>query len=139
MKTSESLIIFDGVCVLCNRWVRFLSKIDRSRVLRFAPLQGRTAHAVLTRHPELAAPAETVLLVRNFGRKNETVLLRSAAVLAILTEVGGLWRVFSCLRIVPRFLRDRLYDFIAARRRGWFGKYDACPLPTPDLRARFLP
>ncbi|MEZ5964779.1 MAG: DCC1-like thiol-disulfide oxidoreductase family protein [Planctomycetota bacterium] len=127
------IVFFDGVCSLCNHFVRLLVRLDRRRLLHFAPLQGETAHAML---PELARdPAQwSVVYVDGSGRYE-----RSDAVLRIFARVGGWLRPLSWLRIVPRPLRDWAYGFVAQRRYRWFGRSDACPLPTAEQRRQMLP
>ncbi|HEV8629379.1 MAG TPA: DCC1-like thiol-disulfide oxidoreductase family protein, partial [Thermoanaerobaculia bacterium] len=127
---SPNLVLYDGVCGLCNRTVRFLLRIDRRHRLCFAPLQGQTAARLAERHG-FPTDVRTLVYVRNFGLKRERVHVRSDGVLRIFGDVGGLWWLLSLLRIVPRFLRDALYDWVARHRYGWFGKYDSCPLPSP--------
>ncbi|MFQ5637252.1 MAG: thiol-disulfide oxidoreductase DCC family protein [bacterium] len=133
------LVLFDGKCVLCDHTVQFLLKKDRQRILKFAPLQGQTAAAVTRRHPELNHSAQSVVFVRNFGAENEEVLQRSDALFAILRELGGFWRVLSWLRIMPRWKRDGIYNWIAKNRYQWFGKFDMCLVPEPEVKERFLP
>jgi predicted DCC family thiol-disulfide oxidoreductase YuxK len=140
------LVLYDGVCGLCNRTVRLLLRIDRRRVLAFAPLQGQTAAQLAARHgfPIAAAGEDSLALrsivyVRSFGLKHERAHLKSDAVLRILGDVGGAWSLLAVFRVVPRLLRDPLYDWVARHRYRWFGRYDSCPLPPPDQRARFLP
>jgi predicted DCC family thiol-disulfide oxidoreductase YuxK len=141
-----NLVLYDGVCGLCNRTVRFLLRIDRRNVLAFAPLQGQTAARLAERHGfplagrgDDPAGLRTIVYVRKFGLKHERAHLRSDAVLRILGDVGGPWVLFGALRLVPRLLRDPVYDWVARNRYRWFGKLDRCPLPPPDQRARFLP
>jgi predicted DCC family thiol-disulfide oxidoreductase YuxK len=135
---SSNLVLYDGVCALCNRTVRFLIRIDRGAVLCFAPLQGPTAARLAERHG-FPNEVRTIVYVRNFGLKHERIYLRSDAVLRLFGDVGGVWWLLSGLRVVPRPLRDPLYDWVARNRYRWFGKYDSCPLPSPEQRARFLP
>jgi predicted DCC family thiol-disulfide oxidoreductase YuxK len=132
---SGPLLVYDGDCVLCNRAMRLVLKRDRSRTSRFAPLHGETAAAVLAAHPELRGIDSMIWLDEN-GR----AFTRSAAALAIARHLGGGWAVLGTLaRIVPGSLRDALYDAIARARYRVFGRYDACPVPLPEDRARFLP
>jgi predicted DCC family thiol-disulfide oxidoreductase YuxK len=135
---SPNLVLYDGVCGLCNRLVRFLLRVDRRAVLCFAPLQGPTAARLAERHG-FGLDVKTMVYVRQFGLKHERAYLRSDAVLRVLGDLGGLWWLLSLLRVVPRFLRDPVYDWVATNRYRWFGKYDSCPLPSPEQRARFLP
>jgi predicted DCC family thiol-disulfide oxidoreductase YuxK len=138
VSPSPNLVLYDGVCGLCNKLVRFLLRADRRNVLCFAPLQGPTAARLAERHG-FALDVKTMVYVRHFGLKDERAYLRSDAVLRVLGDVGGVWWLLSGLRVVPRFLRDPVYEFVARNRYRWFGKYDSCPLPSPDQRARFLP
>lgn len=128
-----AVVYYDGLCGLCDRAVQFLLARDRAARLRFAPLQGETARATLPddlRTPPLA----TLVVVRN-GK----VLTRSAAALAALRAIGGAWAVVSrILGLVPPAIRDVGYDAVARRREAWFGRLDACRLPTPSERERFL-
>jgi len=135
---SPNLVLYDGVCGLCNRLVRFLLRVDRRAVLCFAPLQGPTAARLNERHG-FGLDVETMVYVRDFGLKHERVYLRSDAVLRVLGDVGGVWWLVSLLRVVPRLLRDPLYGWVARHRYRWFGKYESCPLPSPEQRSRFLP
>ena len=130
------LVLYDGVCGLCNRTVRFLLRIDRRRRLKFAPLQGEPAKEIVARHG-VPDDLDTFVLARVVAGR-EVVSVRSAAVLDALAAVGGVWRLSAVFRLVPRPVRDRIYDWIAARRYRWFGKYDSCPTPRPEDRERFL-
>ena len=138
VSPSPNLVLYDGVCGLCNKLVRFLLRADRRALLCFAPLQGPTAARLAERHG-FALDVKTMVYVRHFGLKDERAYLRSDAVLRVLGDVGGVWWLLSGLRVVPRVLRDPVYEFVARNRYRWFGKYDSCPLPSPDQRARFLP
>jgi predicted DCC family thiol-disulfide oxidoreductase YuxK len=138
LAPSANLVLYDGVCGLCNRLVRFLLRVDRRAVLCFAPLQGPTAARLAERHG-FSLDVKTIIYVRPFGLKGERAYERSDAALRMLADLGGIWWVLSWLRIVPRPLRDAVYDWVARHRYQWFGKYDSCPLPSPEQRARFLP
>ncbi len=139
MKEQNPILLFDGVCVLCNRTVRFLMRRNRGRVFRFAALDGETALAVFVRHPELARDDQSVVLVEDFGQPGERVLQRSDAALQALRLMGGGWRVAGLLKVCPRRLRDGVYRFVARRRYRWFGKLSHCPVPRSDEKTRFLP
>lgn len=132
-------MLFDGVCVLCDRSMRWLLDADRRGALRFAPLQGQTAKDVLARHPDPGDSLSTVVYVRDFGGSRERVFRRSRAAIAILEELGGKYRILAWLRIIPGPIRDILYDWVAARRYRWFGKLDSCRLPEQGMEGRFLP
>jgi predicted DCC family thiol-disulfide oxidoreductase YuxK len=138
LAPSANLVLYDGVCALCNRMVRFLLRVDRRAVLCFAPLQGPTAARLAERHG-FPLDVKTIVYVRPFGLKGERAHERSDAVLRVLADLGGVWWLASLLRVVPRVLRDGVYDWVARHRYRWFGKYDSCPLPSPEQRPRFLP
>jgi predicted DCC family thiol-disulfide oxidoreductase YuxK len=129
---AAAVLFYDGVCGLCDRIVRFVLRHDRRRCFRFAPLQGDFARATLARHGRDARQLDSVCLLID-GR----LLEKSDAVLAILGALGGVWRLAALpLRLLPRRLRDGGYDWVARHRYRWFGRFDECPLPTPELRAR---
>jgi predicted DCC family thiol-disulfide oxidoreductase YuxK len=132
---SANIVFYDGVCGLCDRTVRFVLKRDETRKMYFAPLQGETAK----RRADLPADLRSIVFVTNFGAAQERIYFRSDAVLQIFDQLGGFWRVASWLRIIPRPLRDGIYNAVARRRYQWFGKFDECRIPTPEIRARFLP
>ncbi len=119
--------------------MRWLVDADRGERLSFAPLQGETARTVFARHPEVTGDLSSVVYVRDFGTPRETLYLRSDAAAAILRELGGAYRVLALFRLLPRFLRDAAYDWVAAHRYRWFGKLDACRLPDKGAQKRFLP
>ncbi len=137
-SSGRSVVFFDGVCAMCNRSMKLLIDEDRGRVLAFSPLQGETFKD-LGGTTSIERGLDSIVYVRGFGGDAATVFVRSEAVLQALRDVGGFWRVVSWLRLVPRPLRDRGYDFIAAHRYKWFGKYEECRLPTPQQREQLLP
>lgn len=134
-RQDNGIVFYDGVCGLCDRWVRFVLKRDKQRTLRFAPLQGKTAQA----RKDLPAELRTVVFVLRRGASGEQIFTRSEAALRLLDHLGGCWRIVSWLRLIPRPIRDAVYDAIARHRYQWFGQFDTCPLPSPEWRDRFLP
>jgi predicted DCC family thiol-disulfide oxidoreductase YuxK len=132
------VLFYDGVCGFCERTVQFILARDRRGTMRFAPLQGEFAAAFFARHPDARA-IDSLILVELDDQGRERVSVRSAAVLRIAQYVGGGWRLARVLGLVPRVVRDAVYDAFARSRYRLFGRYDACPLPAPDVRARFLP
>jgi predicted DCC family thiol-disulfide oxidoreductase YuxK len=129
---TGSIIYFDGFCNVCDRFVRFLLKRDRRGRYRFAPLQGETALQRL--EGRFSNDPQTVVL-----EEPKRFRVRSDAALAILTGLGGVWRLAAVLRIIPRRLRDALYDHVARKRFEWYGRRDACRTPTASEQERFLP
>ena len=146
---GHPIVLYDGVCGLCNRMVQFVLKRDRRGVFRFAPLQGAFANRVLRAHGENPADLDTVYAVVNCdpaqkvesgqGVPEQRLLARSDAVLFVARELGGVWGAAGwVLRLVPRAVRDWGYRVVAGNRYRIFGRYDACPLPSEATRERFL-
>jgi predicted DCC family thiol-disulfide oxidoreductase YuxK len=139
MAEANPIVLYDGVCGLCNRSVQFLLKHDKGRRFRFASLQSDFAEKVLGRHGLDPKDLDTVHVVENYDQPDERVLQRSDAVLRAGRELGGFWSALSSVaRIAPRPLRDLVYRFVATNRYRMFGKYDTCMLPDPNQRSRFL-
>lgn len=129
--TDRQIIFFDGLCNLCNAFVDFLIKRDKDLNFSFAPLQGETARQKLP----AGQPAKlNSVVLWNQGE----ILEKSDAALMILQQLGGLWWLMRVFWVVPAFLRDLVYDFVAANRYRFFGKRETCRLPTPEEKARFL-
>lgn len=131
---GERIIVFDGVCVLCNGWVRFLLRFDRRGVYRFAAMQSDSGKALLAAHGLDPDDPVSFLLVTP-----ERAWTDSDAIVRVLAGLGGAWRVAHALRVLPRFLRDPMYRFVARHRYRLFGRHDTCLMPTPEVAARFLP
>ncbi len=132
------LVLYDGVCGLCDHFVQFLIRIDRHDRLRFAALQGPLGTAIVEKAGRSSSSLSTVIVVADHGTPAERLLERSDAALFAVATAGGLYRAVSAFRIVPRFLRDRVYDLVARWRYRIFGRFDACPIPRPETRAKFL-
>ena len=133
-------MLYDGVCGLCNRFVQFVLPRDPGGRVRFAPLQGPTAAQVLLRHG-VAVPEgdpESIVLVEDLGTPSERLCFRSDGALGVARWLRAPWSWLVVLRVVPRPLRDWVYERVARARYRIFGKLDACPLPSPEHRARFL-
>ena len=138
MATSTHLLLYDGVCGLCDRLVQFVLRHDRGGRFRFAALQSPLAASLLRGYGRDASDLDTVYVIARYGEPAAKLLSKGRAVLFVLAELGGIWRLASVLRVLPRPLLDFGYDHIARRRYRWFGRYDACPLPTPATKAKFL-
>ncbi len=131
------LVLYDGRCPLCNGVVRFLLRVDRKEKLMFASLQSETARLLASLW---LTSDETIILVSRLGTGHERICTKSDAVLEIFRLLGGWWKAFTVFAIIPRPVRDRVYDWVARHRFRWFGSYppEACPLPAPEFRQRFL-
>jgi predicted DCC family thiol-disulfide oxidoreductase YuxK len=135
---SQAIVLYDGVCGLCNRAVQFLLKRDRLDRLQFASLQSNLAARVLARHGLDQKSLDTVYAVLNYEEANETLLAKGDAFLFFAEVIGGIWSVARVGRIIPRPVRNWLYDFIARHRYQVFGKSESCMLPDPKQRHKFL-
>jgi len=139
MGDANPIILYDGVCGLCNRLVQFLLRHDKRKHLRFASLQSDFAEKVLRRHGLDPKDLDTFHFVENYEQQNERVFDRSDAVLKSGRALGGLWAMLaSVASIFPRTLLDSLYRLVARNRYRVFGKFETCMLPDPSQRNRFL-
>lgn len=139
---TGAVIVFDGVCVLCNGWVRFLLRHDRRRRYRFAAMQGEAGRALLARHGlDPDDPVSFLLVEYDLGHDSAAtprVSTDTTAIRRVLAGLGGLWRVAHLAALLPSFVRDPLYRLFARNRYRWFGRHEACMVPTAEERARFL-
>jgi predicted DCC family thiol-disulfide oxidoreductase YuxK len=129
----EPIVLYDGVCGLCARSVRWILRKERDHALRFAPLQGPTAAALRTRYPEIPTTLESVVYISD-GKAH----VRSKAFLHLASHLRAPWRWMHALRWMPGFLLDLGYRPIARLRYRIWGKTDSCELPSPENRPRFL-
>lgn len=132
------IVLYDGVCGLCNHLVQFLLKRDTRDRFRFASLQSEFARNLLKRHGADPHDLDTVYLVKNYGQPGESLLERSDGVLYMLDQLGGVWKLAVIGRVLPKKLRDAIYKMVARNRYRVFGKHESCMLPEPKHRARFL-
>jgi len=133
------ILLYDGVCGFCNRMVQFILRRDRNAVFRFAALQSAFAREILARHGAIPVELDTFYVVLHHKQAEESLLPRSEAVLFVFKKLGGFWRALGAIgRVVPRPLLDFAYRTIANNRYRLFGRYDECPIPPPEVRARFL-
>jgi predicted DCC family thiol-disulfide oxidoreductase YuxK len=137
-STPNPIVLYDGVCGLCNRAVQFLLKRDPHDRFRFASLQSDFSAQLLQRHGIDHTKLDTVYAVVNHGEANEQLLAKSDAFLLFAKVIGGVWNVARLGGLVPRLIRNWLYDFVAANRYRLFGKAESCMLPDPDHRHKFL-
>lgn len=137
--SANPILLYDGVCGLCNRLVQFSLKRDTRARLRFASLQSEFAVGILQRYNRDPHDLDTVYLVENCGLSGERLLARSDAVMAVLREIGGPWSFLAALlRIIPARLRDWGYNSIARNRYRVFGRSETCQMPAAEYRDRFL-
>lgn len=129
---GDAILLYDGMCSLCNRFVQFVLRHDQHGSLKFATLQGKFGDGARASLPALAG-IDSLILVTPSG-----AYARSTAALEVMRYLGGPWALALALYMVPRAIRDWAYDQIAKRRYRMFGAYEACPTPDPSVRPRFL-
>ena len=133
------ILLYDGVCGLCNRFVQFTLRHDRNAIFRFASLQSALAARILARHSADASDLDTVYVARNYELPDENLLARSDAVLFVLKQLGGPWRPTAfLLELLPKFLRNSAYNSVARHRYRLFGRSETCMLPPDGDQNRFL-
>lgn len=133
MTDTRSIVLFDGVCNFCNASVNFLIDRDPDGRFVFGALQSEEGLAVLREHNLPEGYFDSIVLI-----EGDRVLTASDAALEISRHMSGAWPALRTFKIIPRPIRDAVYNWIAANRYKWFGKQDSCRLPTPEYRARFL-
>ncbi len=127
------ILLFDGVCNLCNGAVQFILKRDREGVFRFASLQSPTGQALLQHAGMPVDRISTLVLV-----ENHKVWVRSDAALRLARHLSGAWPLLYGFIVIPRPLRDVVYDWVARNRYRWFGKQESCMMPAPEWKGRFV-
>jgi len=130
---GKSIILFDGVCNLCNSSVNFIIKHDKKKKFIFTSLQSDAAKEILLQFQTKKLNMDSILLI-----ENGTIYKKSTAVFKILKHLNSGYKLLYFLIIVPEFIRDFLYDKIATRRYKWFGKSENCMIPKKELKSRFL-
>ena len=130
----EQIVLFDGVCNLCNTSVNFIIDRDPKARFKFAALQSEKGQELLYQILRANESSfDSIVLI-----SNNSVYIKSSAALRIARHLNGLWPILYSFMIIPKPLRDFVYDFIAKNRYKWFGKSDVCRIPTPDLQSRFI-
>ena len=137
-EPAGAVIVFDGVCVLCNGWVGFLLRHDRVGRYQFAAMQSDAGRALLEAHGLDPDDPASFLLIEHDVAAAPRIATDSDAIRRVLVGLGGGWRVANMIALVPRRLRDAAYRWLARNRYHWFGRHDACTLPAPEQRHRFL-
>jgi predicted DCC family thiol-disulfide oxidoreductase YuxK len=135
--SASPVLLYDGVCGFCHGAVQFILRVDRRRELRFAALDSPLARQVIARHPQLTG-VDSVVFVDQPGEPDERVVVRSDAALRVVDYLGWPWQALRVAALVPTPVRDWLYDRFAAVRYRVFGRLDSCPIPSPEVRDRFV-
>lgn len=133
LNKKHKIILFDGVCNLCNGAVLFVIKRDKKDIFRFAALQSDQGQALKKRYGIDTSKTDSIILI-----ENDKAYIKSTAALRIARSMKGAYPLFFGFMIVPNFIRNWVYDFIARNRYKWYGRKDQCMIPTPELQAKFL-
>lgn len=134
LPKGKELILFDGVCNLCNNSVTLVIKRDASERFMFAPLQGEAGKKIIEAYNIDTSKTDSILLYS----PERGVTYKSTAAIRIARYLGLPYALLSVFYIIPPFIRNWFYDYIAKNRYKWYGKRDACMIPTPELKAKFL-
>ncbi len=130
---EQPIVLFDGVCNLCNGAVKFIIRHDKKKVFLFASLQSEAGKKILAQYNFPPDELNSFILIDK-GK----AYTRSTGALMVAKKLNGLWPVLYSYIIIPAFIRDSIYNWIGTNRYKWFGKKDECMLPTAELKARFL-
>ncbi len=133
MKSDKKIILFDGVCNLCNSSVVFIIKRDKKDIFRFAAIQSEEGEKLIQKHHIDTSKTDSIILV-----EGDTYSVKSTAALKIARNLKAGYPLLYGFMILPAFFRNWVYDIIAKNRYRWFGKKDSCMIPTPELRSKFL-
>lgn len=133
MEPAKSVLLFDGVCNLCNSSVNFILARDPKAKFRFASLQSDEGQELLQAFEDRPSDLSSVVLI-----EDGQLYARSDAALRVARQLSGGWPLLYAFIVLPRALRDAVYDWVARNRYRWFGKRDSCMMPSPELRNRFL-
>ncbi|GGG46290.1 thiol-disulfide oxidoreductase DCC family protein [Bizionia arctica] len=134
LPENKQLILFDGVCNLCNSSVQYVINHDKNNVFMFAPLQGETGKFILDKYQIDPIKIDSILLYS----KQKEISYKSSAALKIASQLGFPRNLLGIFLVVPVFLRNGVYNYIAKNRYKWFGKQNECMIPNENLKAKFL-
>jgi predicted DCC family thiol-disulfide oxidoreductase YuxK len=132
---DKQLILFDGVCNLCNNSVKFVLKHDKKEFFMFTALQSEAGKTIIQNFNIDIIKVDSILL---YNPKKNTLTYKSTAALQIALRLGIPTNILGVFIIFPAFIRDWVYDFIAKNRYKWYGKKEVCMIPTPELKNKFL-
>ena len=134
LPKDKKIILFDGVCNLCNSSVQFVIKRDTKDIFRFVPLQSELGEQILNHIGINREQTDSIVLYE----PGKAYFYKAEAALKIINEFGGLYYLLNILQIFPKFISNAVYDYIAKNRYRWYGKQESCMMPTPELAAKFL-
>tara|TARA_R110002020_G_scaffold432079_5_gene642131 strand:- start:294 stop:698 length:405 start_codon:yes stop_codon:yes gene_type:complete len=131
--TNHKIILFDGVCNFCNSTINFVIRKDIEDKFRFASLQGETGKLLLEKYKIDTLATDSIVLI-----ENDKAYTKSTAALHIARGLKGWYSLLYGFMIIPKFLRNTIYDYVARNRYKWFGKKDSCMLPNPSIKTKFI-
>lgn len=134
LPKDKKIILFDGVCNLCNSTVQFLIKHDKKDVFRFVALQSDLGQEITAYIGIDTSKVDSIILYE----PGKAYFYKAEAALEIASEIGGIYSLMKVFKAVPKSISNEVYDYVARNRYKWYGKKDACMLPTPEIKAKFL-
>jgi len=134
MVSEKKIILFDGVCNLCNGAVKFVIKRDKRDLFRYAALQSETGQQLTKERKIDTATVDSIILIE----PGVAYFIKSDAALEIAKDLSGAWPLIAIFKWVPGSIRDSIYDWVAKNRYTWFGKQESCMIPTKELQHKFL-
>ncbi len=134
LPIDKKIILFDGVCNLCNSSVQFVIKHDKKDIFRFVPLQSALGLKIINHIGIDIKNTDSIILYE----PTKAYYYKAEAALKVVNEFGGVYSLLQIFNIFPKFISNTVYDYVARNRYKWYGKQDACMIPTPELRAKFL-
>lgn len=134
LPKDKQLILFDGICNLCNSSIQYVIKHDKKHLFMFAPLQGEIGKLIIEQFNIDTTKTDSILLYSH----DKELKTKSSAALHVAKQLGFPINLWSIFLIIPAFIRNWVYDFIAKNRYKWYGKKDKCMIPTPELKAKFM-
>ena len=137
-NSGAHLILYDGVCGLCNRLNAFVLPRDPHGIFHYAPLQSALADSILRRFGRDPGELNTFYIVADYRSSSPRLLSKSHAALFVAKQIGGIWKIATIFGVLPTRLLDAAYDVIARYRYRIFGRYDSCPIPTSEHKSRFI-
>lgn len=134
LPEHKQLILFDGICNLCNSSINYVIKHDKKNVFMFAPLQSEAGKEIIEKFNLGASKTDSILLYS----EEKGLKIKSSAALAIASKLGLPSNLMTIFYIIPTFMRNWVYDYVAKNRYKWYGKKEVCMIPSPELQAKFL-
>ncbi len=134
LPKDKKIILFDGVCNLCDATVQFIIKRDRKDIFRFVAIQSELGQEIINHIGIDTAKTDSIILYES----GHAYYYKAEAAIKIAKDLGGLFTLFGAFSIFPKWLSNKIYDYIARNRYKWYGKKDACMLPTQEMKAKFL-